>query len=195
MYDNGVAIPAGAARAQLQQRKAGAVDGQAFPPVTGDAFVYGAFDGKTNARRGWYFDLPAGPERGERLVFKPVLGDGQLFFNTLIPDSSACSADGGGRTCAVNAMTGLSQGGTCMPSSAGMLGAPHLGQLGTAGFGATDAFGRRPETKRLAIVSTGARSGRGAGLSTAQPVGDGNAGQTGRRLNWRQISDFRRAKQ
>ena len=195
VYDNGVAIPAGEARVQLQQRKTGAVDGQAFPPVTGDAFVYGAFDGKTNARRGWYFDLPAGPERGERMVFKPVLGDGQLFFNTLIPDSGACSADGGGRTCAVNAMTGLSQGGACVPSSAGMLGAPHLVQLATAGVGATDAFGRRPETKRLAIVSTGARSGRGGGLSTAQPVGDSNVGQTGRRLNWRQISDYRRAKQ
>jgi type IV pilus assembly protein PilY1 len=195
VYDNGVAIPAGEARMQLQPRKAVAVDGQTFPPVTGDAFAYGAFDRKTNARRGWYFDLPAGLERGERLVFKPVLGDGQLFLNTLIPDSSACSADGGGRTCAVNAMTGLSQGGTCVPSSAGMLGAPHLVQLGTAGFGATDALGRRSETKRLAIVSTGARSGRGAGLSTAQPIGDGKVGQTGGRLNWRQITDYRRAKQ
>ena len=194
VYDNGVAIPAGEARVQLQPRKAGAIDGQAFPPVTGDAFVYGAFDRKTNARRGWYFDLPAGPERGERLVFKPVLGNGQLFFNTLIPDSSACSADGGGRTCAVNAMTGLSQGGTCVPSSAGMLGAPHLVQLGTAGFGATDGLGRRSETKRLAVVSTGERSGRGAGLSTAQPVGDGKVGQTGGRLSWRQITDYRRAK-
>jgi type IV pilus assembly protein PilY1 len=85
VYDNGVAIPAGEARTQLQaalgrrRRRAG------IPAIAGDPFVYGAFDRKTNARRGWYFDLPAGPEQGERLVFQPVLSDGQLFFNTLIP--------------------------------------------------------------------------------------------------------------
>ncbi|WP_198787420.1 pilus assembly protein [Variovorax sp. IB41] len=197
VYDNGVAIPAGEARTQLQPRKATPVAGQAFPPVTGDPFVYGAFDRKTNARRGWYFDLPAGLEQGERLVFQPVLSDGQLFFNTLIPNADACSADGGGRSCAVNAMTGLSQGGTCMPSSVGMLGTPHLVQLGMAGFGATDAFGRRSETKRLGIVSIGARDapgGRGGGISTAQPAGDGKVVQTGGRLNWREVVDYRGAK-
>jgi type IV pilus assembly protein PilY1 len=197
VYDNGVAIPAGEARTQLQPRKATPVAGQAFPPVAGDPFVYGAFDRKTNARRGWYFDLPAGLEQGERLVFQPVLSDGQLFFNTLIPNADACRADGGGRSCAVNAMTGLSQGGTCMHSSVGMLGTPHLVQLGMAGFGATDAFGRRSETKRLGIVSIGARDapgGRGGGISTAQPAGDGKVVQTGGRLNWREVVDYQGAK-
>jgi type IV pilus assembly protein PilY1 len=47
----------------------------------------------------------------------------------------------------------------------------------TAGVGATDAFGRRPETKRLAIVSTGARSGRGGPLDRAARQ-DSNVGQT-----------------
>lgn len=197
VYDNGAAIPAGEARTQLQLRTASPVAGQAFPSITGDSFVYGAFDRKTNARRGWYFDLPAGIEQGERLVFKPVLSDGQLFFNTLIPNANACSADGGGRSCAVNAMTGLSQGGTCAPSSAGMLGAPHLVQLGMAGFSATDAFGRRSETKRQGIVSIGARDargGRGGGMSTAQPAGDGTVVQTGGRLNWREVVDYRSSK-
>jgi type IV pilus assembly protein PilY1 len=173
------------------------VAGQASPPLAGDPFVYGAFDRKTNTRRGWYFDLPAGPEQGERLVFQPVLSDGQLFFNTLIPNASACSADGGGRSCAVNAMTGLSQGGSCTPSGIGMLGAPHLVQLGMAGFGATDAFGRRSETKRLGIVSIGARDARGGragGMSNAQPAGDGKMVQTGGRLNWREVVDYRGAK-
>jgi len=198
VYDNGVAIPAGEARTQLQPRKAEPAGGPGFPPIGGNAFVYGAFDGKTGARRGWYFDLPAGPGQGERLVFKPVLSDGQLFFNTLIPNASACSADGGGRSCAVNAMTGVSQGGACTPSSVGMLGAPHVVQLGVTGFGVADAFGRRPETKRVGIVNIGARSGQGgraAGLSTAQPAGDGKVVQTGGRLNWRQVVDGRKEKQ
>ncbi|SFP46057.1 pilus assembly protein [Variovorax sp. 770b2] len=197
VYDNGMAIPAGEARTQLQPRKVSPSDGQASPPLAGDPFVYGAFDRKTNTRRGWYFDLPAGPEQGERLVFQPVLSDGQLFFNTLIPNASACSADGGGRSCAVNAMTGLSQGGSCTPSGIGMLGAPHLVQLGMAGFGATDAFGRRSETKRLGIVSIGARDARGGragGMSNAQPAGDGKMVQTGGRLNWREVVDYRGAK-
>ena len=194
VYDNGVAIPAGEARTQLQPRKATPTDGQAFPPITGEAFVYGAFNRKTSARRGWYFDLPAALDRGERLVFKPVLSDGQLFFNTLIPNANACSADGGGRSCAVNAMTGLSQGGTCVPSNVGMLGAPLLVQLGESGFSATDAFGRRSETRRLGIVNIGTRSGRGAGISTAQPAADGKVTQIGGRLNWRQVVDYQGAK-
>lgn len=193
VYDNGTAIPAGEARMQLQPRNAGPATGNAFPPIVGDAFAYGAFDRKTNARRGWYFDLPAGPERGERVVFQPVLSDGRLFFNTLIPSASAiaCGADGGGRSCAVNAMTGLSQGGTCVPSGAGMLGAPLVVQLGESGFGATDALGRRPETRRAAIVNVGTR---GAGISTAQPVEGGTVSRIGGRLNWRQIVDHRGAK-
>ncbi|MET3495036.1 pilus assembly protein [Variovorax boronicumulans] len=193
VYDNGTAIPAGEARMQLQPRRAGPATGNAFPPVTGDAFVYGAADRKTNARRGWYFDLPAGLERGERVVFSPVLSDGQLFFNTLIPGASAtaCGTDGGGRSCAVNAMTGLSQGGTCVPSGSGMLGAPLVVQLGEGGLSTTDALGRRPETRRLAIVNVG---NRGAGISTAQPVEGGAVSRMGGRLNWRQIVDHRGAK-
>jgi type IV pilus assembly protein PilY1 len=76
VYDNGVAIPAGEARTQLAAAQGRRCRRAGVPAIAGDAFVYGAFDGKTNARRGWYFDLPAGPERGERLVFKPVLSDG-----------------------------------------------------------------------------------------------------------------------
>ena len=196
VYDNGVAIPAAEARMQLQPRTAVA-SGPAFPPVTGDAFAYGKFDPKTSVRRGWYFDLPGGPEQGERLVFSPALSDGQLFFNTLIPNSSACSTDGGGRSCAVNAMTGLSPGGTCVPSSVGMLGAPLLVQLGDGGFSATNTLGRRSETRRLAVVNVGlrgGRDGRGAGISTAPSADGGKVTRTGGRLNWRQVIDYREAK-
>jgi type IV pilus assembly protein PilY1 len=190
VYDNGLALPANDARAQLQPRQAVSASGQSFLSVTGDTFVHGAFDRKTTRRRGWYFDLPGGLDRGERLVFRPVLSDGQLFFNTLIPNASACSGDGGGRSCAVNAMTGLSQGGTCAPSSDGVRGAPLLVQLGEGGYSATDAFGRRSETRRLAIINPGGRHG----ISTAQPVDGGRTSQVAGRLNWRQVVDYRGAK-
>ena len=159
--------------------------------ITGDAFVYGAFDRKTTSRRGWYFDLPASPDRGERLVSRPLLSDGHLFFNTLIPKASVCGGDGGGRSCAVNAMTGLSKGGTCEPSDTGLPGTAHLVQVGEASYSATDSFGRRPATRRLSVVRLGARGG----VSTARPVvDDGKGAQVAGRLNWRQVIDYQGAK-
>ncbi|QNK67987.1 pilus assembly protein [Variovorax sp. PAMC26660] len=191
VYDNGTPVPAGAARTQLQSRKTDVATGGMLASITGDAFVYGAFDRKTTSRRGWYFDLPASPDRGERLVSRPLLSDGHLFFNTLIPKASLCGGDGGGRSCAVNAMTGLSKGGTCEPSDTGLPGTAHLVQLGEATYSATDSFGRRPATRRLSVVRLGARGG----VSTARPVvDDGKGAQVAGRLNWRQVIDYQGAK-
>ncbi len=191
VHDNGTAIPAGEARKQLQQRRAGPASGKAFPPIIGDAFVHGAFNAKTSARRGWYFDLPGGLDQGERVVFKPVLSDGQLFFQTLIPNTRPCTTDGGGRSCAVNAMTGISQGGTCVPASVGMPGEPLLVQLGESAVGAADALGRRPERRRVGVVNVGTR---GSGISAPSPADGGTVLRAGGRLNWRQLVDYRRTK-
>jgi type IV pilus assembly protein PilY1 len=190
VHDNGVAIPAAAARTQLQARSAAAVPGGTLLSIAGDTFVYGAFDRRTTSRRGWYFDLPGSPAAGERLVSSPVLSDGYLFFNTLMPRPSACSDDGGGHSCAVNAMTGLSKGGTCELAEAGLPGTTHLMQLGEAGYSATDAFGRRSETRRLSVVHLGGRGG----VSTSKPVEGGKVSQIAGRLNWRQVIDYRGGK-
>jgi type IV pilus assembly protein PilY1 len=192
VYDNGTAVPAHAARTQLQPRRTLAADGSASLRVVGDPFVPGAFDARTSARRGWYLDLPASRDKGERVVARPVLSDGLLFFNTLIPAAGACSP-GGGRSCAVNALTGLSAGGTCVPSEAGMPGAPQIVQFGESVLGATDALGRRTSTRRLAVVNLGGPSRKG-GLSTAQPAEGGRVSQVAGRLNWRQVVDYRGAK-
>ena len=192
VHDSGTALPAHDARGQLQPRKAVAVAGQSLPAITGETFVYGAFDRKTTSRRGWYFDLPGSEDQGERLVSKPLLSDGHLFFNTLIPNANACNTDVGGRSCAVNAMTGLSQGGTCVPSlsGAGMPGTPLLVQLGEGGYSATDALGRRSETRRMSVIGLGGRRG----ISVAEPVDGGKTSQMAGRLNWRQVVDYRGAK-
>ncbi|WP_185545883.1 pilus assembly protein [Variovorax sp. KBW07] len=191
VHDNGVAIPAGTARTQLQSRTTGVAPGGALPSIAGDAFVYGAFDRKTTSRRGWYFDLPGSPAAGERLVSSPVLADGQLFFNTLMPRPSVCGDNGGGgHSCAVNAMTGLSSGGTCVLAEAGLPGTTHLMQLGDASYGASDALGRRSATRRLSVVHLGGRGG----VSTSQPVEGGKVSQVAGRLNWRQVIGDRGAK-
>jgi type IV pilus assembly protein PilY1 len=195
VYDSGAPIPAHAARAQLQSRRAAAVDGSSLLAITGDAFGLGAFDGKTSGRRGWYLDLPASRDKGERVIADPALHGGLLFFNTLIPPASACG-EGGGRSCALNAMTGLSKGGTCVPSEAGMPGAPQVVQLGDSGYSATDSLGRRLETRRLAVINRGGGGGGGGkgALSTAQPAGGGKVTQRAGRMNWRQVVDYRGAK-
>jgi len=195
VYDSGTAIPASETRTQLQARRAVAAAGQSLPAIVGEPFVYGAGTSSAVSRRGWYFDFPGALELGERQVSRLALSDGYLFFNTLIPNAEACSASGGGRSCAVNAMTGLSQGGTCVPSSVGLLSSPLLVELGEGAFTAADAFGRRTETKKLSVVNVGAPGGSGgARISTARPVEGGQVSLVSGRLNWRQIADYRSAK-
>lgn len=195
VYDSGTAIPAHETRTQLQARTAVAATGQALPAIVGEPFVYGAGNRSVASRRGWYFDFPGSLESGERQVSRLLLSDGYLFFNTLIPNADACGTNGGGRSCAVNAMTGLSQGGTCVPSSVGPLSSPLLVELGEGAYTATDAFGRRSETKKLSVVNVGSRGGSGgAGISTVQPVEGGQVSQVAGRLNWRQVVDFQGAK-
>ena len=89
-------------------------------------------------------------------------------------------------------MTGLSKGGTCVPSpsGAGMPGAPLLVQLGEGGYSATDALGRRSETRRMSVIGLDGRRG----ISVAVPVDGGKTSQVAGRLNWRQVVDYRGAK-
>ncbi|MGJ7611271.1 MULTISPECIES: pilus assembly protein [unclassified Variovorax] len=192
VYDNGEPIGSRAARMQLQPRRAVLAGGSAPFAITGDTFSYGAFDSKTATRRGWYLDLPESRDKGERVVAEPVLSDGLLFFNTLIPAATACGSDGG-RSCAVNALTGLSKGGTCVPSDAGMPGTPQVVQLGDSVYSTTDMLGRRTHTRRLAVIQAGGRGGK-SGFSTAQPVEGGTTSQAAGRLNWRQVVDAREAR-
>lgn len=195
VYDSGTAIPAQETRTQLQPRTAAVVTGQPLPAIVGEPFVYGTGNRSAVSRRGWYFDLPGSLDSGERQVTRLTLSDGYLFFNTLIPNGNACSANGGGRSCAVNAMTGLSKGGTCVPSTVGLLSSPLLVALGEGAYGSPDAFGRRSATKNLSVINTGFRAGSGgAGISTAQPVEGGQVSQVAGRLSWRQIMDFRGAR-
>ena len=124
-----------------------------------------------------------------------ALSDGYLFFNTLIPNGNACDANGGGRSCAVNAMTGLSKGGTCVRSTVGLLSSPLLVALGEGAYASPDAFGRRSATKKLSVINVGSGgSPGGAAISTVQPVEGGQVSQVAGRLNWRQIVDFQEAK-
>jgi type IV pilus assembly protein PilY1 len=194
VYDNDSAIPVDQARTQLQSREV-APDAKGQFSITGDAFVHGTYDDKTSRRRGWYFDLPEATHNGERQVSRMVLSDGYLVFNTLIPNPNACGAGGGGHSCAVNAMTGLSSGSTCIPSTIGLLSSPLVIQEGDGAFTSTDSFGRRQETKKVAVINLGTGAGDGPGATITRPIEGGKVSQIAGRLNWRQVLNYKDIKQ
>lgn len=190
VYDDGSALPVDQARGQLQPRTVKAGDEGRFV-ITGDAFVQGGYDSKTTQRRGWYFDLPGATDKGERQVSRMVLSDGYLVFNTLSPTPDACGTGGGGHSCAVHAMTGLSSGSTCIPSNVGLLGAPLVIQEGDGAYTSTDSFGRRQETRKVAVVNLGTGTGDGPGLTITRPIEGGKVSQVAGRLNWRQVLNYK----
>lgn len=195
VYDNDTAVPATETRTQLQVRH---VKPDADPAgqfdISGDPFVYGDYNSKTSSRRGWYFDLPEAKSHGERQVSQMVLSDGFLVFNTLIPNPNACGAGGGGHSCAVNAMTGLSAGNTCIPSTVGLLGSPLVIQEGEGAFSSTDSFGRRVETRKTSVINLGTGTGSGPGTSIVSPISGGEVSQVAGRLNWREVANFKDGK-
>lgn len=190
VYDNATAIPLDQARKQLQSRTVASNDKGQFS-ITGEAFVHGAYDDRTSRRRGWYFDLPEASSHGERQVSRMVLSDGYLVFNTLIPNPNACGAGGGGHSCAVNAMTGLSSGSTCIPSTVGLLSSPLVVQEGDGAFTSTDSFGRRRETRKVAVVNAGTGTGDGPGVTITRPIEGGKVSQIAGRLSWRQVLNYK----
>ena len=52
---------------------------------------------------GWYIDLP---DTGERIVVEPSIVENIVFFNTMVPDNSACTGGGYGYLMFADAMTG-----------------------------------------------------------------------------------------
>lgn len=192
VYDNDTAIPATETRTQLQVRQVQPDANHAGQfTISGDAFAYGNYDGKKSHRRGWYFDLPDATSQGERQVSQMVLSDGHLVFNTLIPNPNACGAGGGGHSCAVNAMTGLASGNTCIPSTTGLLSSPLVIQEGEGAFSSTDSFGRRVETKKTSVINLGTGTGSGPGTSIVSPISGDEVSQVAGRLNWREVLNFK----
>jgi type IV pilus assembly protein PilY1 len=56
-----------------------------------------------SSEKGWYFDLP---DTGERIVVNPKIRGDYVFFNTLIPETTACSYGGYGWLMALTQLDG-----------------------------------------------------------------------------------------
>lgn len=151
--------------------------------IAGDAFSYGSGD---KGRKGWYFDFPASDKSGERAVTNPLVVNGMLFFNSLIPGGDPCLA-GGGRSYTLNALTGLPANGnlTGALSQVGMLSTPVLFNM-DASVSDRNAIGRRTVRKTHTVVNFGTGGEKGGALpaessETVLPVG---------RFSWREILNW-----
>ncbi|MFD2273239.1 hypothetical protein ACFS07_25065 [Undibacterium arcticum] len=143
-------------RSQLAKRTVAAdtATGSDAVTVSGDDFDYGV---TSPAFKGWYFDFLNSATTGERSVTNALVAYGKLFFlNSLVTGSDPC-VKGGGRTYALDVLTGLpingdgvgvSGGVTGQVSTVGMLSSPVLFETGTT-VGDRDSIGKRVAKKKL----------------------------------------------
>lgn len=175
-------------RGQLAPRtlkKISSASGDALT-IAGDAFSYGASE---DGKRGWNFDFMESNQTGERVVANPLLVNGQLFFNSLIPAGDPCSG-GGGRAYMLDALNGLSPSGTMtgFASQVGLMSAPLLFETGAAQIGERNAIGKRIVKKKYAVFNFGTGGAKGTALpaqrgtvETALPAG---------RFSWREVLNW-----
>jgi type IV pilus assembly protein PilY1 len=150
--------------------------------ISGAAFQYG---NATSPGMGWYIDFPDSAHTGERAVANPVLANGTLFFNTLIPSSDDCISE---RSYALDVLTGLSKNDvTGNLSRIAVYQSPVVIQT-DAVVGTRNAIGQRTVQKQVSVVNIGtndvtndvAPADRGVFHSTV----------TAGRISWREIFNW-----
>jgi type IV pilus assembly protein PilY1 len=153
--------------------------------ISGAEFSYGS---GANDKKGWYFDFPDSSKTGERVVTNPLLADGLLFFNSVIPGSDPCAA-GGGRSYVLNTLSGVPSNGapTGYLSLVGMLSSPVLLQTG-ADVGDRNATGKRAAKKRFSVVNFGTGGVKGTAASTQN--GNGEVAVRAGRISWREVINW-----
>ncbi|MFP5393212.1 MAG: pilus assembly protein [Gammaproteobacteria bacterium] len=161
------------------------------------AYADGQGDGAADA--GWYFDLPGGPEQGERMVAQPQLRSGALIFDSIIPGGASCSGPAS-RSYLVDVLSGLAIGnagearqdavtGEWSPPSEDELSAatfaPILFETGSA-RGAPTATGAVSVLRTFTLV----RPGRGVDGADSAQVHQRKVKLTAGRLSWRDIANW-----
>jgi type IV pilus assembly protein PilY1 len=155
--------------------------------IVGSDFTYGT---GTSNRQGWYFDFLNSERSGERIVTNPVVADGNVFFNTLIP--GAYCEKGGGRSYSLDALTGLSTlaGTTGYISEMGALAAPVVFQTGAI-QSETLPTGLAKIKRKFIVVNFGTSGGKRsvAHLKTSD-VGQHSLEERAKRLGWREVLNW-----
>lgn len=102
--------------------------------ITGEALAY-----ENDLRLGWYIDFPDAGRSGERVIYDPLVVQGQLVFNSLSAGATACQPPIG-RSYRLNALTGVNGEATGLSHRHGLLGTPiaHSSGSGSDSAGAVD---------------------------------------------------------
>ena len=176
-------------RSELAARSLSSANGDTVT-IAGDAFVYSSGD---NQKKGWYFDFIDSEKTGERSVTNPLVVDGVLYFNSLIPSGDPC-APGGGRTYILNTLSGLVPDGalTGQLSRVGMPSSPV--PLETAvEIGDRNAIGRRIVKKTHTVFNFG--TGGSKGVAAQAESGSQDSVVPAGRFSWREILNWLELKQ
>lgn len=175
-------------RSELESRTL-AASGDGFT-ISGSAVSYGK---ESKDKKGWYFDFHNAEKTGERLVTNPLVANGMLFFNSLIPGADPCST-GSGRSYVLNTLGGLPVGAkvTGALSTVGMLSSPVPLETG-ASVGDRNAVGRRAVKKKYTVFNFGTGGIKGTAASAGAEGGEVTlpAGRFSWReiLNWQELRD------
>lgn len=152
--------------------------------ISGASVAYGM----SQAGKGWYIDFFDSANTGERSISNPLILNGRLFFNSLIPARDPCDP-GSGRSYVLDTLTGLpsNDGVTGFLSVIGMLSAPVPFEMGVE-VSDRNAIGKRIARKKYTVVNfgTGRKPGAGEAASGEQGMLHVPAG----RFSWREVPNW-----
>ncbi len=153
--------------------------------IAGTAVSYGT---EAKNKKGWYFDFHDSHVTGERLVTNPLVANGILFFNSLVPGADPCSS-GSGRSYALNTLSGLptEESITGILSTVGVLGSPVPFEVSTE-VGDKNAIGRQVVKKKYTVFNFG--TGGENGSATSVETGNGEVTVPAGRFSWREILNW-----
>jgi type IV pilus assembly protein PilY1 len=150
--------------------------GSVTTQITGSPFVYGTGTGQY---RGWYADLST---TMERVAVDPVVDNGLMAVNSVIPGGDPCVATGSSNQYRYNPSTGKSFVSTGTNNTQGYLGSASLLEVGDTAWTTRYSSGRYLVTRRINSISPGV----GGGFSTLESTVTSIAG----RISWREITNF-----
>ncbi|MES2831656.1 MAG: PilC/PilY family type IV pilus protein [Pseudomonadota bacterium] len=188
-----------ASRASLQERTINGNASAKTLAVVGEDFVYYNMDrNNKEAKKGWYVDfLQPDDPIGERNTTTAQLDFGKVFFNTLIPPTDICEPKINGRSYILNALTGLTDGGsgssTGQLTAVGALSTPVVFATNENNPGAANSIGKSTVSRTFSVLAVGKES-LTAGLKNEQKSA-GNIKKvislTNGRMSWREVLNYK----
>ena len=153
--------------------------------ISGGEVKYGL---SAHGDKGWYLDFLDANKTGERSIGSARVSDGNLFFNTLIPNSDPCQTHGG-RRYVLNTLNGLPAYANFSAeiSNTVLLSTPMVIAI-VPEQSARDATGKRRIKKKLEVLDPATSDKPGEKVITSKPATEITT--ISGRLSWREIINW-----